>query len=197
MLLALLCIGLIALLQRVGILGGVDHAVMLAAGAARDTGWGGHVTPVMWLASALGDTIPRLVLLAIAVAILCWWREGWVALWLLAFIAVGTLLNLALKQIFAMPRPDLIQHLDVVKTYSFPSGHAAGNMMMFGALALLIARRWAWALAAALIILIGASRVWLGVHWPSDVTAGWIEGLGWLALWRAFLPARRGQQQRP
>jgi undecaprenyl-diphosphatase len=106
----------------------------------------------------------------------------------------GTLLNLILKQIFAAPRPDLLPHLDIVHSYSFPSGHAAGNMMFFGALAMLAGRRWAYGAGGAMIALIGASRVWLGVHWPSDVMAGWIEGLGWLVLCAVWLPARRGQQ---
>ena len=68
--------------------------------------------------------------------------------------------------------------------------------MFFGALALLAGGRVAQAMAATMILMIGVSRVWLGVHWPSDVLAGWIEGLGWLALCAVWLPARRGEEQR-
>jgi undecaprenyl-diphosphatase len=67
-------------------------------------------------------------------------------------------------------------------------------MMFFGALAMLAARRFGYWAAAVMIALIGISRVWLGVHWPSDVTAGWIEGLGWLAFCAIWLPARGGEQ---
>ncbi|MEA3389935.1 phosphatase PAP2 family protein [Sphingobium sp. CCH11-B1] len=195
--LALLCVLLIALSQRAGWLDGVNVELMETAGQARATGMGDHVTTVMRLASAVGGTGGRLVLLAVLLAPLLWFGFRRSAIWLALTIAGGTLLNLALKQIFAAPRPDLLPHLDIVHTYSFPSGHAAGNMMVFGALALLAVRASAYVAAAAMVLLIGASRIWLGVHWPSDVVAGWIEGLGWLAFCRLWLPARGGEQERP
>jgi len=186
----------IALAQRAGWLDGLNVGLMGAAGQARETEAGQHGTGLMRLASAVGDTIGRLVVLAVALPALLWWRRRADAQWLAVMMAGGTLLNLALKQIFAAPRPDLLPHLDIVNTYSFPSGHAAGNMMIFGALALLAGRRGGYWAAGAIIALIGVSRVWLGVHWPSDVLAGWIEGLGWLALCRVWLPARGWQSER-
>ncbi|MFD1107654.1 phosphatase PAP2 family protein [Sphingobium olei] len=194
--LALLCVLLIALLQRAGWLDGINVGLMEAAGRARDTGSGGHVTTLMRLASAIGGTAGRLALVAVVLVPLLWFGFRRSAIWLVLTIAGGTLLNLALKQIFAAPRPDLLPHLDIVHTYSFPSGHAAGNMMFFGALALLAGSTRAYVAAAVMILLIGASRIWLGVHWPSDVTAGWIEGLGWLAFCRLWLPARGGEKER-
>jgi undecaprenyl-diphosphatase len=193
---ALFCVLAIALMQRAGWLDAINVGLMEAGGRARETALGGHVTTVMRLASAVGGTAGRLVLVAMVLAPLLWfgWRRS--ALWFGATIAGGTLLNLGLKQIFAAPRPDLLPHLDIVHTYSFPSGHAAGNMMFFGAVAMLAGGRAAYGAAAAMIALIGVSRVWLGVHWPSDVTAGWIEGLGWLAFCAVWLPARGGKQQR-
>ncbi|MGF7201514.1 undecaprenyl-diphosphatase [Sphingobium olei] len=196
MALALLCVLLIALLQRAGWLDGINVGLMEAAGRARDTGSGGHVTTLMRLASAIGGTAGRLALVAVVLVPLLWFGFRRSAIWLVLTIAGGTLLNLALKQIFAAPRPDLLPHLDIVHTYSFPSGHAAGNMMFFGALALLAGSTRAYVAAAVMILLIGASRIWLGVHWPSDVTAGWIEGLGWLAFCRLWLPARGGEKER-
>jgi len=193
--LALLAVLLIAFVQGAGWLDAFNHSLMNAAGAARDTGWGAHATPLLRLATTLGDTIFRLGILTLALGWLAWRGRRRDAVWLAALMAGGTLLNLALKQLFSAPRPDLLPHLDIVASYSFPSGHAAGNMMLFGALALLAARRSVWLAAGLMIGLIGISRVWLGVHWPTDVLAGWIEGLGWLLLWRAFLPAGRGEQQ--
>lgn len=183
-------------MQRAGWLDTINVGLMEAGGWARETALGGYVTTVMRLASAVGGTAGRLALLAVVLAPLLWFRHWRSAAWLAATVAGGTLLNLGLKQIFAAPRPDLLPHLDIVDTYSFPSGHAAGNMMFFGAVAMLAGGRGAYLAAAAMIALIGVSRVWLGVHWPSDVTAGWIEGLGWLALCRAWLPARGGEGQR-
>lgn len=191
--LALFCVLGIALAQRNGLLDDLNIGLMGAAGRARDTSGGAIVTLLMQIASAVGGTVGRLCLLALALAIL-WRRARDRAIWLLLLVIGGTLLNLALKQVFAAPRPDLLPHLDIVHTYSFPSGHSAGNMMFFGALAMLAGRRWAYGAGGAMIALIGASRVWLGVHWPSDVMAGWIEGLGWLMLCAVWLPARRGQQ---
>lgn len=194
--LALLCVLLIALAQRAGWLAPIDQGLMLAAGRGRTTAFGDDLTAGLRLATTIGDTAARLSLLTAAILVLIVRGRRRQALWLALMMAGGTLLNLGLKRIFAMPRPDLLQHLDVVTTYSFPSGHAAGNMMFFGALAMLAGRRRAFGIATPVIILIGVSRVWLGVHWPSDVAAGWIEGLGWLALWGAWLPARGWEQQR-
>ena len=146
----------------------------------------------MRLATAIGDTIGRIAILAVVFPLLLWRQRRADALWLALMMAGGTALNLILKQLFAAPRPDLLPHLDVVHSYSFPSGHAAGNMMLFGALAMLAARRSVYWAAGGMIALIGVSRVWLGVHWPSDVMAGWVEGFGWLLLCRVWLPARRG-----
>lgn len=194
--LALFCVLLIALAQRTGWLEGVNVGLMTLAGEGRDTGPGGTVTMVMRLASAIGGTLGRITLLALVLAPLLWAGHRRSAAWLAGMMAGGTLLNLGLKQIYAAPRPDLLPHLDIVHSYSFPSGHSAGNMMFFGALALLAGGRVAQAMAATMILKIGVSRVWLGVHWPSDVLAGWIEGLGWLALCAVWLPARGGQEQR-
>src|SRR5690606_18766604 len=109
---------------------------MLSAGRLRDTALGGDLTSLLRLFTIVGDAIARLAMLVVALACLMWLRRGRAALWLAAMMAGGTLLNITLKQIFAMPRPRLLPHLDAVATYSFPSGHAAGNMMFFGALAL-------------------------------------------------------------
>ncbi|TWH95842.1 undecaprenyl-diphosphatase [Sphingobium wenxiniae] len=170
---------------------------MTEAGRLRDSAAGQHFTAFMQFASAMGGTGGRLLLLGIALAVLIWRGRRRGAAWLASMAAGGTLLNLLLKQIFSAPRPDLLPHLDIVHSYSFPSGHAAGNMMFFGALAILAGRWPAYVAASVVIALIGASRVWLGVHWPSDVIAGWIEGLGWLALCRVWLPAGGGQEERP
>lgn len=192
--LALLCVLTIALLQRSGVLDGLNIGAMAAVGEARAIS--PAITSLMLAASWIGDTVGRIAVIIAAIALLLWRGRRSGARWLALVMAGGTLLNLGLKQIFAAPRPDLLPHLDIVHSYSFPSGHAAGNMMLFGALAMLAGRRGDYVLAFMAIALIGISRVWLGVHWPSDVLAGWIEGLGWLFLCRYWLPVGRGQQQR-
>ena len=236
-LLALLAVLAIALLQRSGWFDQLNIAAMKAAGAGRAAApW---VTPVMVAASVIGDTVGRLLIMAVVAIALLYRRQRHAAQWLALVTVGGTFLNTGLKQIFAAPRPDLLPHIDIVHSYSFPSGHSAGTMILFGALAML--RRLepgappppfalslskgfpsslskkrtlissartglsnlgkkhhtlAYLTAAFIIVLIGTSRVWLGVHWPTDVLAGWIEGLGWLCLCRYWLPAGRGQEQR-
>ena len=102
-------------------------------------------------------------------------------------VLVGRGLAEAQKYMIARVRPDLEPHLVVVKTSSFPSGHATSSMIFYltVALALTMGSRWhrpAAALAILLSLLIGISRVMLGVHWPSDVIGGWAFGLLWVLL---------------
>lgn len=113
------------------------------------------------------------------------WR--WI-LYLAVTTGLGGLLNLQLKAYFARARPELAEALRSAHGYSFPSGHAMGSTVTFGALAYLALRvlpRWeqrsaAIAFAATMILAISASRIYLGVHWISDVGAGIAAGLIWV-----------------
>lgn len=104
----------------------------------------------------------------------------------LGALAVSTVL----KQAFDRPRPDLVPHGSIVYTASFPSGHsmlAASTYLTLGALLARVQRRRrmkAYILLVAVLatVLVGVSRVYLGVHWPTDVLAGWAAGAGWALL---------------
>ena len=132
---------------------------------------------------------PTLLIAASALVALGLWRagRGRAGLVLIAVTLTGRVLSEAQKYWIARHRPDIEPHLVVVKTSSFPSGHAAGSMIFYLSLALLLAGhgRWRFAAAAAAILLslmVGTSRVMLGVHWPSDVIGGWTFGLLWVLL---------------
>jgi len=104
--------------------------------------------------------------------------------------AMAGLLNLGLKEIFARTRPDLAEALRKASGYSFPSGHAMGSMVIFGSLAYVVARvHGPWRLRSATIaallssiVAVGLSRVYLGVHWISDIAAGYVAGMVWLVV---------------
>ena len=114
-----------------------------------------------------------------------------------------------LKHLIARPRPDLVPHLVQVTNASFPSGHAMVSSAVYLTLALMLAegveidgwrgravRVAVVAFFSALAVLIGMSRVYLGVHWPSDVLAGWCFGTAWaLLVWMGdrWLGRRRGR----
>jgi undecaprenyl-diphosphatase len=124
---------------------------------------------------------------------------------LLVIVAVvgGALLSSGLKMGFERPRPDLVPHATRIYTASFPSGHAMLSAVTYLTLGALLARvqkrrrikTLLLGLAILLALLVGASRVYLGVHWPSDVIAGWCVGAAWAALcWFVALQLqRRGQ----
>jgi undecaprenyl-diphosphatase len=115
------------------------------------------------------------------------WRNG-----LFVAFAAGSafVIDEALKQFFQRARPDVVPHLRDVVTMSFPSGHALMSAVVYltlGALSMRIAGRqltrfYCMAIAMLITALVGASRVYLGVHYPTDVIAGWLIGLSWALL---------------
>jgi len=118
---------------------------------------------------------------------LVWRGHRRLPLALLLIILVGRGISEVQKYWIARIRPDLEPHLVVVQTSSFPSGHATSSMIFYLTIALALTRESRWHRVAAvgaivLSLLIGLSRVMLGVHWPSDVVGGWGFGLLWVLL---------------
>lgn len=120
-------------------------------------------------------------------------------------IVVGAVLMSLLKQGFDRPRPALVEHGTLVHNASFPSGHAMMAAMVYLTLGILLARTQPKKRVRAFIViismlitlLVGISRVYLGVHWPTDVVAGWMLGGAWaLLFWLVAMrldPAREGR----
>jgi undecaprenyl-diphosphatase len=153
-----------------------------------------------------GYAILSLITLAVVVS-LSMARKNGAALLVIAAVAGGMMLSTGLKMGFERPRPDLVPHATRIYTASFPSGHAmlsAVTYLTLGALLARVQRRrrikaFILGLAVAITLLVGASRVYLGVHWPSDVIGGWCVGAAWAALcWFVALQLQRGGQvERP
>jgi undecaprenyl-diphosphatase len=147
--------------------------------------------------TALGSTaILTLIVLAVA-GFLYLSGQHRKAAAVVVWSAAGTVLSHMTKLGFARPRPELVPHGAEVYTHSFPSGHAMLSAVIYLTLGVLIAasqedrriKRYVLSLAVLLTLLVGMSRVYLGVHWPSDVLAGWALGaafacLGWLIFRR-------------
>jgi len=134
---------------------------------------------------------PVLIGIVIAVSLLLIFthRYRWF-LYLLVTTGGESLLNMELKRYFARARPDIAEMLRLAHGYSFPSGHAMGSTVVFGALSYLAFRTatsWRWksavlALACTLVLAVALSRVYLGAHWISDVAAGAAVGALWLSI---------------
>jgi undecaprenyl-diphosphatase len=147
------------------------------------------MSAIMWGASVYGapGRLSPLVLIAAAVFLVRGWRRG--ALLVVVTIAGAWLLDIGLKLLFARARPEpFYDYYPAPSSYSFPSGHALFSVCFFGGLAVLLTHRLnnrvaqvtVWLLASVIILLIGSSRVYLGVHYPTDVVGGYAVGLAWV-----------------
>lgn len=173
----------------------VDTAILLAL---RRLGDAAHPLGPSWLEAAMRDitalgspTVLGLIVAAVAVFLLLAGRLRAALLVLLA-TGGGGLGSMMLKRFFDRPRPDLFTHGDFVVSASFPSGHAMISAVVYLTLGALVARLLpsrrlkAYVMVVALLLpgLVGISRVYLGVHWPTDVLAGWAAGAAWaLGCW--------------
>jgi len=135
-----------------------------------------------WFITFLAVTIPALIFILKKKK---YYRHG---LLILANIALGALFNQVLKLVFRRPRPDVLKLVEQ-SGYSFPSGHAMNSVIFYGLAAYLLVRhgrhpaRYLFAgIIAVMVLLIGLSRIYLGVHYASDVLAGFIIGAGWLII---------------
>ncbi len=140
--------------------------------------------------TALGGYPVLVVLVASVIGYLLVSRRFGPALFTLISIVTGAAASHGLKLLYDRPRPDLVEHLVNTHTASFPSGHATMSTVVYLTLASLIVRlvddtavrAYVLSVAVLLALAIGISRVYLGVHWPSDVIAGWALGVAWASL---------------
>lgn len=157
--------------------------------------------------TGLGSVFTIVFLTAAVAAYLMLSGKRRVGGFVIAAVGGGELVSTALKLVYNRPRPDLVPHGMEVFTASFPSGHATMSAIAYLTLATLIARierhrrvkALVLGLGVTMTLLVGASRIYLGVHWPSDVLAGWCVGAAWAALcWLVALQLqRRGEVEAP
>ena len=141
---------------------------------------------LMLTITKLGNPEFVVVLVTISFSLLLWYKRVWAAQILFLTCLGGLILNQGLKLVFAKPRPQLWTPLIVEHSYSFPSGHALGSSALYGFLAVLLASQYPryrlgiYSIAVVIVGSIGLSRLFLGVHYPTDIIAGYAVGLLWL-----------------
>jgi undecaprenyl-diphosphatase len=154
---------------------------------------------VMLDITALGTGLAPLMIVAVASVFLWLTQHRWSVYVLLLGVLGGKLINTLLKAIFDRDRPSVVEWIADVRSPSFPSGHAMSAMVLYGSIAYLVARleptprlRWVtWLFAGFMILAMGFSRMYVGVHYPSDVIAGFIAGLAWLTFVASTVSAIR------
>jgi undecaprenyl-diphosphatase len=170
-----------------------DQTVLLALRNPAD-----HADPLgpAWLEeaardiTALGSYSVLGIIFTAVIAFLLMTQRRSTALWIAVSTVGGVVLSNVLKLTFERPRPDLVAHATQVFTSSFPSGHATLSAVTFLTLGALLAslhtsRRlkiFFLGIAIALTVAVGVTRIYLGVHYPTDVLAGWCVGAGWAAI---------------
>ena len=170
-----------------------DEAVMQWASENR-VGW---LETFLVELTVLGDWVVVFVVVGVAALFLSLAHRRWSVILLLVANIGGIAISLLLKLGFARPRPQFFDWGDPVMTASFPSGHASNAAIAYGTIAYLIARlhhrrivRWSIMIASVLlVVLVSLSRIYIGVHYPSDVVAGLLFGVAWAAFCMAALEA--------
>ncbi len=148
----------------------------------------------------LGNPNFVVVVVTLSLAVL-WWRRYRQEAKIFAIACLGAfILNTVLKLLFSKPRPELWDRLITEQSFSFPSGHALGSLVLYGFLAYLLATyhpkfsQFIYSMAGVVIAAIGISRLYLGVHWPTDVIAGYGVGFLWLMMCIAMLKLQNMRQ---
>ena len=179
---------------------GLDTQILLAF---REPGMPNDPLGPPWLEEAvrditgLGSMVVLVMVTADAIFYLLLVRRGREALMVLIAVGGGQVLSSLLKLGIDRPRPELVSHLVHVQTLSFPSGHAMMSAVTYLTLGVMIAgitpgritKAYVLFIAVLITLMVGVSRIYLGVHWPSDVLAGWCAGFAWAML--CWLVARR------
>jgi membrane-associated phospholipid phosphatase len=139
--------------------------------------------------TAPGLSVFRFVVFLPVLVLLVRRRAWWTAAWVLTAIALIGPLDTVLKHLFGRVRPDFAEGGARLESLSYPSGHSSGIATLVTVALVLAwplmaarARHWALAAGAALVLLVGLTRMWLGVHFLSDVVGGWALGVGWTLL---------------
>jgi membrane-associated phospholipid phosphatase len=160
-----------------------EVAEWVSAGLPEAVEWAAR--PFSWLGGWIGLTA-----LGVVAGVFLVRERAWLDLCFFLVAFVGSQLAVSLlKEVFDRQRPDVGSAVPLPESASFPSGHAAAGAASLGALAVLAAERLPslrarvvlWALTGALGLAVGLSRIALGVHYVTDVVAGWSFGLAWLA----------------
>lgn len=164
-----------------------------------------------WLEEAMRDitalggfTVLTLVVI-VATAVLLFYRKQRQALVFAGTVILAELSSDLLKLVYSRPRPDLVPHGSYVYSHSFPSGHSTLAAATYLTLASVLsslephrhAKAFLFAIAALLVTSIGFSRVYLGVHWPTDVLAGWSLGAAWALAARLVLAWKGAEARSP
>jgi undecaprenyl-diphosphatase len=171
----------------------VDERIIRAfrdAGDPRDPIGPPWVEGAMRDLTALGSTVVLLIFTGAVAVFLAVRRQSHALALVLVSTGGGFFLAHVLKLVFARPRPDLVPHLALVSSSSFPSGHSMFSAVVYLTLGALLSRlveertlkAYFLGVACFLTFVVGLSRVYLGVHYPTDVLAGWSAGLAWALL---------------
>lgn len=180
----------------------IDQAILLAIKPLHTP----LLNIVMHGFSIVGGTVV-VTLLCLGLGVTFWVRRNKIEFTTLAIAALGSvIMNLAIKLFFKRDRPALWELVSSnPRTSSFPSGHAMMSLVIYGLLGYLLAHRfprWRWWIFIGITLLvtaIGFSRLYLGIHWPTDIVAGYAAALIWLAVSILYLEVRwkrRSQRQR-
>lgn len=188
---------ILAALDMRGALHGFDVAILtgLADGRNGEIKVARYSEIMRDITSLGGTTLITLVTSATVLSLLLV-NEKSKAAFMALTVGASSLLNNTLKRVFDLPRPDIFSHGTDVSSMTFPSGHTFTGAVTYLTLAFLIyqlevkppLKIFVFCVAVFISFLVGISRLYLGVHWPSDVIASWILAVGWCSLcWMIWL----------